>query len=569
MQDNPLTNRASVTRLKSYWALIVLIAPLLALKLHLVFLQAVNWDEFLFLAKIYSYLRDTPTSALQTGYIHAFIWLTYLPGNEIDQIIVARLTMYLLQAATCFLIFLIAKKMCRSIFAAMAGVYAYIAFTYTIEHGTSFRADPIATFLLIFALYFLVQHNDRIWRIFSAGIVTALAGIITIKSIFYLPTLVLAAIYLRRDTDTAHSTKSILAFATSVSIGFIVFYAAHHYMITPPPSYSATNMLTGSADKVLVLDRLFPGAVYLIISLHRHTTIWLMMALGLLFAIATSARHRSLRMEIGVVGLALPLTTLFFYRNAYPYYYVFALASPVLLASWGIARLERFVGTKNTFYLHATLIATFSASTIGIFDHYRTIATVDRTIEQRRIIDGVHQIFPQPMRYIDRASTISSFPKFGFFMSTWGLENYREANTPIIRQLLIEQSPVFLIADDRINPAGSETSLSLSATDIDTLRQNYIPHWGAIWVAGKRFDFDNDSSSRSFEILIPGVYTIESNAPVSIDHIWYEPHTTITLSTGPHTIESMQQNAAITLRWGDDLYRPDTGVQPPVLFPYS
>lgn len=183
-------------------AILSLISVLLILKFHLIILGNVKWDEFLYLANVYSGLRGGLASALQTGYVHAFSWLPKMPGNEIDQIVAARGVMFLLQIGACGFIYAVGRKLYGSPAAAVVGVFVYLTFSYVIHHGTSFRADPIAAFLLMAALWLLVRDRGGWPDIAAAGVLTALAGIVTIKSIFYVPTLSLAVLCLQGGVRT-------------------------------------------------------------------------------------------------------------------------------------------------------------------------------------------------------------------------------------------------------------------------------------------------------------------------------------------------------------------------------
>jgi hypothetical protein len=92
------------------------------------------------------------------------------------------------------------------------------------------------------------------------------------------------------------------------------------------------------------------------------------------------------------------------------------------------------------------------------------------------------------------------------------------------------------------------------AEDATTLRENFIPHWGAVWVAGKRLTVTTEPTN--FQMLIAGQYTLEAEVPVSIDGNLYHPGEVVRLGSGEHRAESAQ-GRTFTLRWGDHLYRPD------------
>jgi hypothetical protein len=95
--------------------------------------------------------------------------------------------------------------------------------------------------------------------------------------------------------------------------------------------------------------------------------------------------------------------------------------------------------------------------------------------------------------------------------------------------------------------------LRLYPQDEAVLRDNYIPHWGRIWVAGKELTANPEDSG--FSIAVAGVYTLEAAAPVMIDNGAVMPGAVVALSRGQHVIRS-REPVAVTLRWGDHLFRP-------------
>jgi hypothetical protein len=183
---------------------------------------------------------------------------------------------------------------------------------------------------------------------------------------------------------------------------------------------------------------------------------------------------------------------------------------------------------------------------------------------QKELIDRVHEMFPTPVPYVDGCSVVSSFPKVGFFMSTWGMENYLHSGKPIMRYLVSTRQPLFLLANlpsldfslPRENPF-TEVNYALLEEDWQVLNSNFIPHWGLIYVAGKQFELTEKIWFHDFEILIPGFYTIETKTSVKIDNTLHEPGSAIFLDQGHHTASLLKPgNLSVTLRWGENLYRP-------------
>ena len=91
-----------------------------------------------------------------------------------------------------------------------------------------------------------------------------------------------------------------------------------------------------------------------------------------------------------------------------------------------------------------------------------------------------------------------------------------------MREVLRREHPAFLVADtyylDLDRPWHDTLNggrLGLLAEDYAVLRDNFVRHWGAIYVPGKRVDFPAGEAEKDVEILIPGVYTLEGDGGVA------------------------------------------------------
>lgn len=552
-------------------ALLALVLALLALKAQLITLHNVNWDEFLYLAKIYSAQRGDLYSPLQTIYVHAFGWLPHVAGNEVDQIVAARGVMLLLHGASCGLIYLTGRKLFGSVSGALLAVLAYLSFSYTVDHGTAFRADPIAGFLLMLALWLIVLDRGTYLVLAFAALLTALAGMVTIKSVFYVPTLALAVMYLRRAKPMRARVGELAIFGVATISAFAVLYVLHRLTLDIPHDYSPVRMASRSAEKVALQGEWFPAMTYLDYTLRHDTLAWLLLLGGIILAIAVSVRARAPGRATGLLGLTLPVLTLAFYRNAFPYYYVFMLAGPAVLiaglGAWAEAGMSRRRKTYSTILLGG--IACILGA--NVFARHARMDD-DRTRIQRQVLGAVHQIFAQPVPYLDRVPSIPSFPKAGFFMSSWGMENYADSGVPVMRRLIVEQRPVFLVSNMlglmRERRVGEE-ALTLLAEDAAVLRDNYVHHWGSIWVAGKHLDPGKDDQAQTFEILIPGSYTLEGEGTVGIDGMERAPGSVIELAAGLHTLRATGSAGTVTLRWGINLHRPtEQPIKGPLYLPF-
>jgi hypothetical protein len=528
------------------------------LQLYLVFTRQINWDEFYFLSHIYEYQRGELSSPTQTFYVHFFQWLTGLPANEIGQIIIARLIMLALHTGALGLIYYAARRF-TSRDAALLGVLSYTACGYVLLHGAAFRADPIATFLLIAAVTALLAPRLSWLHTVFAGAAIAIAGLVTIKSIFYVPVIVAVAISRLVEEKDRHSRLLTLLIGGIASIAIFEFlYLAHSSGLTSKEHIDILTSASISAKKV------FDGRVFLrewpffetalATSPLTFAAIGFGIALCLRQVIVGNAPDR-LR-NLVLLAFVFPFATLCFYRNGFPYYYVFVLAPAALLSAIAFDRISWPI-TK----LASVLV--LAASTF--FPFVKGLSPGQGI--QRATLNAIHSIFPKPVAYIDGYSMVGSFPKVGVFMSAWGIENYRAAGRPALPKAIVDTTPGFVLADapaleEALVPGSVDvpTAYKLFETDANNLRDNFVHHWGAIWVAGKTVEL-GAGHDQSVPILIAGTYTLEAQGPIAIDGITHAPSDVISLLRGTHIIRSVLGLQTITLRWGDHLWRP-TGLAP-------
>ena len=148
------------------------------------------------------------------------------------------------------------------------------------------------------------------------------------------------------------------------------------------------------------------------------------------------------------------------------------------------------------------------------------------------------------MPYIAWAGMVARYDKVGFFMSSWGLEDYRANGRPVFREWITAHRPLFLLTDPRAldldRPWGESRAggaYRLLSEDYETLVDNYLPHWGPIWVAGKRLAPGHAGSADSFTLLIPGRYRLEAEVALTIGGTLVEPGSVIGLAAGTHQVD--------------------------------
>lgn len=533
-------------------ALLAVLTGTLVLRCYLALVYEINWDEFLNLSMVHDFARGTLKEPLQTLFVRGFGWVSRISPNEVDQIIAARLVMLALTTGTVALIVWTARRFMPLHAALFAGL-CFAAFSFGLRQGTTFRTDTMATTIVMASIAVLVRRPQSFGWAVAAGAAMGLAGMVTIKAVFHVPAV--AGICLARLIPTGGRTRAFGLGVTVATAALLVFAGAlllHRAGLEVPASaLSFLDRTTGRtlAESVSVFPRYWPAAV------QENLVFTAALLAGTILTLGRLVVGHSWQTQLTVLSLLLPAASFAYYSESYPYFFPFVLAPASVLAGVALGALPAGAGQR---------VALAAALLICV----QTILTGSKLAErdnhwQRQVLDVVHRMFPRPVAYIDHPSMVSSFPKVGFFMSGWGLADYYARGAPALpRPLIRDHQPRFILANQpmlsfqRLDPtrAGPRHGALLPA-DIEMLRGNFIPHWGPIAIAGKRIDLTDERRDRTFEIVIGGPHTVEAGGPVTIDGKIANPAEVVTLDPGPHTIESASPEV-VTLRWGDNIYRP-------------
>jgi hypothetical protein len=502
--------------------------------------RGINWDEFHHFDMIRRFGAGTLEAPLQTFYIHLFKWLLDIPLEPTAQIRTGRLVMLASISISAVLLYGISTRFASRPAAALVAL-AWLTGGLVVEHGTAFRTDPLATVVLLAAAWLLARHKLTSGNAMVAGILVGLATVITIKSSLYAPVFAAIAWLHWQQGEREALFKAIVIACLAAIATFASLFSWHSAQLAPVPP-GAGIAATKSALETVFSEGFLPraDAFFEQIRLAPHLTLLIGLAP---FAWRSVGKRRY---EIFVmIGLMLPLATVLLYRNAYPYFYVFILP-PVLVATAPaidllLKRLSPAI-LAGSFLLIGLVIAANSPR---------------GTIEgQRQTIAVAKQLFPQPVTYIDFAGSLGSQNRAtDFMLSGWGLKNYHARGIPELRQIMLHKTVPLLVVNHPVLDAamaGARPPERLMDADAAALRDNYIPHWGRLYVAGKVISPGGDPIEAEF--LVPGPYTLE-DAAIELDGRAYRPGDIITLSRGLHRIGGSRQ-AQATLRWGKNLPRP-------------
>ncbi|MCG9731316.1 glycosyltransferase family 39 protein [Shewanella sp. Isolate13] len=538
-------------------SLSLLLAFAVAARIHVALFYEVNWDEFYYLAFVYQYDYGTLSAQLQTLHVHFFNWLKWVSANEVIQIKAARLVLVLFQIVTGYFIYRIARRFVSPP-AALFSVLCYFAFSFNIRMGASFRADPFATFFLMWSLELILSEKLQIKHLLLAGVCIAVSALITIKSFLYLPTfgLIAIALYLEAPSKSKFIYKPLTVILCALAT-FYALYLIHGSFLYLPDSALAAETINVSLDKTIKSSGFFPGFIYFKYSLLYDLLFWLALIYGIKVACVASLPQGQLSRneQLILLSLAFPLCTLFFYRNAFPYFYSFMLAPATVLCGVAWDGLRQSSRSSREMNVITSCLLFFMALSII---YHGFIIPKQRTLQaQHEFVELIHKLFPSPTAYIDCCSMIASFPKQGFFMSSWGMESYMKARQPLLKSTIAVKQPSFVIANNQFLDHArtpDPNSSRLLSEDLAALQENYIPHWGALYVAGKHLNLR--AGTTNFSINIPGVYTLEATHSITIDEQRLSPGETLFLVKGNHIATPTQPEQEVTFRWGNHLYRP-------------
>lgn len=510
------------------------------LQLELIFNRPVNWDEFFHLSEAHAFRNGHLTEVLQVLYARAFFWLPMLPLDSIGQIQVARLFMLGFELVTVLAIYGVARHFVDNIPAALAAL-AYLTGGYIFQHGFSYRADPMAAAFLMGAMWILVSSRMGPKAVITAAALLALALLSTIKSIFYVLAFAALAWLRWRDAASRRSMVMQLTLLGGTTILFsLLLLAASLY--TVPSAGSGSIARTVSTSGTMMFDEgFFPRAGYI---LGAIATAPLLAALLMATPSALIRAPIQSHWRIVLFALLLPLASLVLYRNAFPYFYVFIVPPAAVAAAFAVKAILRRMSVM-------VLCVAFVANALVV-----SLATPRSVLDnQREVIAAVHRIFPEPVAYFDFPGMIVDYPKANFFMTTWGMRKYWNGKEESFADVLARKTVPLLILNDETltrNQTGPAPVRVLQPADGRVLRDTFIPHWGPLWVAGRRFAAG--SPAQDFAIHVPGPYTIEASA-ARIDGRLIAPGQSIRLERGVHRFEPVRSGET-RLRWGNQLARP-------------
>ena len=531
--------------------LIAAIAIALIMQIFMVFRFEINQDEFYSLNIAYEAARGDFTNPFQTFFFRIARLLQYVPGYEVDQIVVGRIGIYFCAIITCLLIYKISRRY-FSVEASLFALLSFFSFGFVFRHMTAFRYDMVITMLLM-AVIWIVSDPQQNWKkVIAAGLLIGLSFTFALKSIFYAP---IIAVFLIGRWVASQWSKQTFWYGFGTFISALVAYSLL-YVLHDTSEFAVSksaNYLQDISSKSF-FGGLFMRGDWFLHSFLSNIWAWGMVLIGAC-VIMSDLKDKSIRPRIETIGLlsfAASLSPIVFFFHANPYFYPFMLAPAVVFVAAAADRLL-LKKRKMFFGVFAAILCLLTGTTF-------VKSMSQNQYDQRATINAVHEIFPESVPVIDYCGMISSFDRInesGLFINPdiFAMSKYVNAGRPIMVDIISKYKPKVMLSniiefpdsDQRIALFDNE----LVPEDTALLESHYLQFWGPIYIPGQRLQ-----NNKAFEILVDGIYTYYGPDGVLINGLLFRNGQTVNLSEGQHLITRLSTNNA-KIVWGDNLQKPN------------
>lgn len=528
--------RGTVWRLASVnsvaWPLIIL-ASLLALQFSLIFIKSFNWDEFLHFSMVYQLREGTLTRPFQTLLARLLAWTPSTSDNLLAQMMAARVFVW-----SAFLIGLgslygLARQFLSREDAVWVTVI-YLAAGNVFIHGFAIRADPVAMAALMLALYLLASRRIGWTMALAIGALVGFAGLLTLKAVFYAPCFAgIAWLRLAHEGDKRHLLLRFAAILLVAAASFASLYLFHRMDLASVSQSQESGAFLVNASQWLT-DGLLRQPAYTLMAIVTAPVFFYALAMAFpLWRSSGEGRDKT----IALVSLALPLLTILFYRNVFPYFFVFILAPVAVALAPGVAELRKRHG-------RIVLAGAISAVPLVMF-----VAEPRPVLERQRALIGyIHRQFPMGATYFDYSGIIANHPRvIDHLASGIGLRNYRKRGIPLIARA-VETGELAFVIDNRYvigaALAGEAMADGLLPADVAALHGNYVNAWGNLWLAGEEIP----AGAKPFAIDVPSAGQYIADGVVTVNGADYRRGEIVQLAAGRHLVKGGRSRRTVLWR---------------------
>ncbi|MFB0613274.1 ArnT family glycosyltransferase [Aurantiacibacter poecillastricola] len=521
------------------------LAILAVLQFSMVFTRAINWDEYFYFHEVAAFAQGQLDRPLQTLHTRLFAWLPGLFATSTDHIVAARVIMFACELVSIAAIALCARKFADWPVAILCGLL-YLSAGYVLQHGFSFRSDPLATALLMSALFILVRTNLTALWIIVFGICLGLAGLVTMKSVLYAPAFIgVGLMRLMEAPRVIPELCRLLLAVAATCASFALVYLIQLASVTGTYQTAAASQAMVESSASWIFHVGIPPYWQMAVKAAATAPIFSLLVLATP-AIVWKMKDSQGR-KLALVGLWLPVLTPFFYVNTAAYFYAFMLA-PVAVACAPALQLSlaRWNGAVLTGAIAVIGLATWLHEDRRVIDRQRQLET------------NVQEIFARPVSYFDQNFMLGAWPQANGFMTPWGMHVYRVAGKARYSDALDAGTVPLLLANSRDLQelmAGTNDGLLLPE-DTAALRETYVEFSPYIWLAGKDIPAAGETTYR---VRVPGPYTVHGDVIV-IDGTRHEKGESIELERGTVTLANPGRTPT-RLVYGDRLPEPSDPVE--------
>lgn len=525
--------------------LLAAIAFVLVLQFSEIFRRGINWDEFHHYNLLWELHGGILDQAVNTAFTRALVWIVELPGDAIDHIIAIRLIMFGCELAILAAIVALAARF-SSLTVGLLCALAYITFPYVFAHGYSFRFDPPVTALTLGAAWIIMARPLDWNTILAAAAMIGLSILVTIKIVLLLPAFA-GLLWLRwseHDFARPYAARLALVGVLALAIAGLLHFA--HLSALPAVSTKAASKVPWGIGNVMFALEPKPFWGMALAGAIKAPLVTLIIAF---FGMRLARRKRP--EKIALVGMFVTLTTLIYYHNTAPYFYVFML--PWVLIACCVS-VEWIIGRYSPLFVGA----------VFVFSGVITFANQPPSPlkSQRQLILAAEEVFPEGLPYFDFMGMLPHLHKANPFMTFLTIKRLQAEGRSIYSEIMAQRTVPLLMRNDTqfdllftnpekevLLPGGAPMFTPL---DRQALRDTYVPFWGPFLLAGEIIPAG--AESHAFVIRVPGPYTV-TGGRIAIGDTHYEHGDIVGLERGRHEVTSPRAGE-VRLVWGRNIEPP-------------
>ncbi len=494
---------------------------LLFVQFWMIWTKSFNWDEFLHFSMVYQLQDGTLARPFQTLLARVLYWAPGVSDDLVTQMMAARLFIWSVFLVGLGAIYGLARQFVSREDAIWATL-VYLAAGNVFVHAFAIRTDPVAMASLMLALYLLASRKIAWSTSLAVGVLVGFAGMLTVKAIFYVPCFAgLAWLRLARADERRAVLMRLAAILPVAAATFGGIFLLHRAGLAPVPPYQQPGAFLHNGLQWLTQGLLRQPGYTLMALLTAPVFVYALVKAPSSWRESGSSRER----VVALTGLCLPLLVILFYRNVFPYFFVYILAPAAVALAPAMAELRKQYGR---------VLLTGAICAIPLV---KWIAEPRDVLErQQALIDYVHQEFPSGAMYFDYSAMIADYPRvIDHLVSGLGVANYNKRGIPLIAKA-VEAGELPFVIENKVTIsaalAGQIAAGGLLPADVRALHENYVRVWGNLWLAGE--EIPQGVEPVTIDIPAAGAYTADGT--ITIDGTVYGPGEAVELNAGRHVV---------------------------------